>query len=215
MYTTGEVESALAEMRTDDQRASYALQVADFFRVRSNLKLLKPLLLHDDSSVVGLASWVAGEVIDVRCGRELFPVLSSLLFHEDPSIRFESIKPVAALIQLADQDVLVRLLMLVADEDPGVRRRALRVACLLSDELIQSIESHDVWEHARLLLPGVENRELMESLESPILLRRRLAVGGTARNSYDDEEILKEARALFDDEVAEVFDTLPKGKCYS
>lgn len=88
-----------------------------------------------------LSAVCAAEELGVRA----LPVLrglAPLLHHEDPAVRGRMIEVVLATSNTADAEVVAEALSLARDEDPRIRRSALRMAARLHPEVLAAAKPH-------------------------------------------------------------------------
>lgn len=182
-------------------------EIADFFRQGETLLTLAPMLTHSNPEILSAGSWIASEVVDSCHGREIYDELSQLLHHPDPAVRFWPISCVAQLSTFSDTASMHKLVLLIADENVGVRKQALRYLCNIPDSTLAGIENTPIRSIMRLLSSSASKVDILTEAQSKDDLQRRSAIAGTIRNFRTDSEFVDELSRLLDgeerDEVAQ------------
>jgi|GEM_PF-1891335 hypothetical protein len=207
MKTIQEIQSEVDALNPQDI-ADYAWSLCDEFRLHFDAELLVSMLTSDSEKLLSIAAWIAGEVVDVTTGRMLRSPIAKLLSHPAPEIRVEVIKPAFVMATPSDHSVVARILELLADRDVSVRCRALRIACLMDDELISEKVLLKI-PQAALMLPQCTKEKLQDELGNGGLMSVRICIAGIMKHFSADEELTKLARLRFADDLR-VFDSLPK-----
>jgi hypothetical protein len=112
-----------------------ANDLLEHFRSGYPLNDLQLLLRSDDPDVLEIAVWIASELGEMF--RPLISLVSPLLHHQEPKIRYFALECVLA----ADSDqscIFAQSFQLLSDPDDRIREKAMRVLSLLSREQILS-----------------------------------------------------------------------------
>jgi hypothetical protein len=99
--------------------------LVDEFRRGRDIRDLLTLLNSKNEEIIGIASWIAGEIrIDPANAQPLISRLHQLVNHETPAIRFNAVGALYPFLDFADPAAKEMLVRLSSDSNEGVRLMA-------------------------------------------------------------------------------------------
>lgn len=124
---------------------------------------LRVLTSSDDEDVVKTGVWLASE-LGSRC-RPILSDIEALLYHECTYVRYFAVDCMLSTLRAGDGEVVSRVLRLMEDESPAVRRKvmdfAARIPIARLEEILAAAEGSDLSDD------HVAGIQLLTSLTSP------------------------------------------------